>query len=88
MKQWFLDLETTRRQEAVETLPGENVLQEAGGTFEMDGQWYACVFMVTDGPKQPMDMKLPVNQEHYKVFDECFEPNTRVKGTVWYNVKA
>jgi hypothetical protein len=71
---WLDILQNKRRQEAIDTLAAEQVLQETWFMAEIEGQWYAMAYLLSDGEPLPGDLAIAINKEHKDILTECLEP--------------
>lgn len=70
---WLDVLQNQRRQEAVDTLAAEHVLQETWFMLEIDGQAYAAAYILSKGEALPGDPSIAINKEHQDMLKECLE---------------
>lgn len=67
--EWGNLLETTYKEEAVETLKEEGVTTEAFGLFELNGENYTLG--ISMGENLPANLKKEINIKHKEVKKEC-----------------
>jgi hypothetical protein len=70
-KSWCNELETLRREEAMETLKEEKVIEETCLLVDFHGAPYVVAFM--EGEMLPADMACEINQKHDAMKKECLE---------------
>lgn len=68
---WCKELSTTLRDEAIETLKEEGVVQELTIAFSINGDDYVLGYM--DGEILPANMDQEINQKHKEMKEECLE---------------
>jgi hypothetical protein len=75
VKNWFNQLSTTRKTEAISTFAYESVTREVFSIFKgLDGEHYVIgLNEATNTPKKG-DPSVQINQEHTAIMAECFEP--------------
>lgn len=73
LRAWLAILQNERHQEAVATLAAEHVLQETWFMAQIEGQWYALGYVVSDGDPLRGDPAVPINKEHQAMMTECLE---------------
>jgi len=75
VKNWFNQISTTRKNEAISTFAFEGVTREVFSIFKgLDGEHYVIgLNEATNIPKKG-DPSVQINQEHTAIMTECFEP--------------
>lgn len=81
---WCHELETSFREDALDSLRQEQIIQEAAFLFEIEGEYYVLGFM--NGEGLPADMTKEVNIKHKQAKEECLERVSDI--TVLYNLQA
>ena len=81
---WCNELQTSLREDALDSLRQEQVYQEAAFLFEIKGEHYVLGFM--DGESLPGDMTKEVNIKHKQMKEECLEYISNIE--VLYNIKT
>lgn len=71
IKDWFNTIQTTRYEEAMETIRQENVISEIW-SISNDGQ-SVFYFQKAKDNHQSADKTIPINAEHHEIMHECFE---------------
>jgi hypothetical protein len=74
-KNWCKKLSTEYKNEALETLKEEHILEEVFVMFEIDGIFYTIgqVFSKGETKSFPSDKSRSINKEHREKMDECLE---------------
>jgi hypothetical protein len=71
---WFKELSTARKNEAIATFEYEGVKREMFVLFAgNDGTHYVIGLNDSDGIPKPGNPNVPINQEHAKMKNECLE---------------
>lgn len=82
VKDWFNEISTTRREEAVLTFSSEGVTREVFSLFKgIDGDYYVIGLNEAESIPKKGDASVAINQEHRIIMTECFEPFTE-KGEI------
>jgi len=70
-REWGKLLETTYKEEAIETLKEEGLSYESFCVFQINGEYYT--FAMTEGEHRPINMDRELNQKHKAIKRECLE---------------
>ena len=73
LRDWFIQLETTRKNEALKSIKKENVSQEWGTIVKIASSYYWIGYSQRSGKKKKADMRMKVNREHRKITKQCIE---------------
>ncbi len=74
IKEWFKQLDTARRDEAVATFAYEGISREMFVLFAgNDGNHYVIGLNESNGTPGPSDPDVAINQEHSAIKKECLE---------------
>ena len=75
VKNWFNQISTKQKNEAISTFAFEGVTREVFSIFKgLDGEHYVIgLNEATNIPKKG-DPSVQINQEHTAIMTECFEP--------------
>jgi len=84
-KEWCIKLNTTLRNEAIDTLREENATREGFKLFEINGEYYAMGYMEGENII-PSNQERSINIEHRKIMKECIEK--QIKGEDLYDLVA
>jgi hypothetical protein len=82
-KEWAEEINSVRRQEAMETLKEEAVTREFSALFEIKGEYYVVGYM--EGEIRPANRGNDINQKHDKIKAECLEFVS--EGTMLYDLE-
>jgi len=75
LKDWFSEISTIRKDEAIATFAFEGVTREVFVLFEgKEGNHYVLGFNEAVGIPGPSDPSVAINQEHTAIKKECLEP--------------
>jgi hypothetical protein len=73
-RKWCKELNTTRKEEAIETLKEEAVLIESWNTIEINGSWYALGSSLLDEKSESKYSEdREINKLHKKYKEDCLE---------------
>lgn len=64
VKDWFLKLNKSLRDEALETIKEECITHELGGIIEIKGRYYACVTTMYKKEIKKANMEREINKAH------------------------
>lgn len=70
-KKWCNELNTTLKEEALETLKEEGLLFECSAVFKVQTASYALILV--KGEALPSDKNKEINKKHQQMKKECFE---------------
>jgi Family of unknown function (DUF6176) len=76
------------KNEALVSLREENCLEESLRLYKIDGYWYAIGVMCAakGGKLLPHNQNRKINQEHFRVLEECLEEEMSFQSI--YNVRV
>lgn len=83
---WCKELQNSRRNEVIETLVEENLLQEFSAIFKLNGESYIVGMM--DGDFVKGDPDRDINIKHRQIKDECFDRNNKIAIETLYHLKV
>lgn len=70
-KNWCLDLDSTHKKEALETLIEEGLNREYGGIFKLKEDYYG--YILTDKEGIPSNKEKEINRTHLNKIKECID---------------